>query len=156
MPRKRLKILSLLVIFGIIAILSSKGESFAADDTLYEKISPKELISIIESEGDSAFESGDNVVIWSINDQMAALKISDNNDNVVFLYYNSNLKPTPAKINKWNSQKMYSKSFQDTTGDVFLELDLDFAGGITEANVKNFLRICYTSLDSFSQINNSD
>ncbi|MDR1041437.1 MAG: YbjN domain-containing protein [Deltaproteobacteria bacterium] len=59
---------------------------------------------------------------------------------------------TPAgleDVNSWNTDYRYSRSYLDGEGDPVLELDLDFAGGICEGRVRDWLETCKASLDKW-------
>jgi hypothetical protein len=152
MSNPKLKKLALVMFAAFIAAILLNTPAFAADDTIYEKITPSQLITLIESLSDTAKEKGENIVIWEIDgDSISAVKISDDQTNMLFMFFDKNLKGTPEKVNKWNSEKAFSKSYLDDEGDAFLELDFSFKGGVTEANIKSFLKLCVASYRAFTK-----
>jgi hypothetical protein len=149
MRKTKLKKLALVMFAAFIGGILLNTPAFAADDTIYEKITPSQLITLIESTGDSTEDKGNNIVTWTIDSSgAAALKISEDQTSMMFMFY-SDSKVTPEKVNKWNSEKAYSKAFIDKEGDTFLELDFSLRNGVTEANIKSFLKICRASFNAF-------
>lgn len=150
MPETFIKKLQLLIFSLFLSVALLNGKSFAADSNrIYETITPVQLISIIQNSGYSAIDGGDNLVIWDILKQKSAIKISDKHDSIVFLFYSKSIKGTFDNANQWNLEKQFSKSFIDDEGDIFLELDLDLSGGISEENIKHFLDLCQISARAF-------
>jgi hypothetical protein len=138
------------ILLAFLGVVLLNNAAFADSDTIYTKITPSHLVQLVERHGGRAVDKGQNVVIWTLGGTYAAaLKISDSNENMMFLFFSSDLKLSPDQINKWNQEKAYSKAWIDDEGDTFLELDLDFAGGITEANIMAYLALCDISWKTF-------
>lgn len=45
------------------------------------------------------------------------------------------------KANQWNSEHRFTRAYRDKDGDAVLESDIDFTGGVTEANIKAWVKI---------------
>jgi hypothetical protein len=48
---------------------------------------------------------------------------------------------TLTLVNKWNEEKRYAKAYLDKNGNMYLEYDLSFSGGITRETVKAAARL---------------
>jgi len=59
-------------------------------------------------------------------------------------------RPSQEKLNAWNRTKRYSKTFLDKDRDPVLLLDLDLAGGITVARIKDFALTVKASIRAFA------
>jgi hypothetical protein len=59
-------------------------------------------------------------------------------------------RPSSEKINTWNRSRKYSKAYFDSNRDPFLALDLDLAGGVTVARIKDFARTVHVSVTTFA------
>jgi hypothetical protein len=59
-------------------------------------------------------------------------------------------RPTAERLNEWNRSKKYSKTYFDKDRDPVLELDLDLAGGVTVARIKDFISTTQISVRRFT------
>jgi hypothetical protein len=48
---------------------------------------------------------------------------------------------SPEKTNEWNSRHRFARAYRDKDGDAVLESDIDFTGGVTEANIKAWVKL---------------
>lgn len=131
----------------ILALILSAG---AISAQLYKRIERKGLLKILISEGyaATAAESERNV-IWTMNGYKTLLLIAENMESIQFYVSFSDSKATLSKVNTWNKEKKYSRSYLDNDGDPVLELDLDLAGGVTRERIVDFLLTCRVSLSAW-------
>lgn len=60
---------------------------------------------------------------------------------------------TLQDVNTWNQEKRFARAYLDTDGDPVVEAELDLAGGVTIARVKDFIQTFgQLSLPEFVQI----
>ena len=59
-------------------------------------------------------------------------------------------RPSADKMNDWNRTKRYSKAYFDSDRDPVLQLDLDLAGGVTVARIKDFAFTTQVSITRFT------
>jgi hypothetical protein len=59
-------------------------------------------------------------------------------------------RPSSETINTWNRSRKYSKAYFDANRDPYLALDLDLAGGVTVARLKDFARTVHVSVSTFA------
>jgi hypothetical protein len=59
-------------------------------------------------------------------------------------------RPSADKMNDWNRTKRYSKVYFDDDRDPVLQLDLDLAGGVTVARIKDFAFTTQVSITRFT------
>jgi hypothetical protein len=134
----------------LVGVISLNKFCLAQDDTIFNSITTFQLVSILEAEGYTAEDKGDNIIELKLkNDSDAFVKISDKNDNVIFAFFDAEIETSEEKVNKWNQTKSYSKAFFDKDQDVWLELDLSLNGGVTKTNIINFFDLCVISQSSF-------
>ena len=55
------------------------------------------------------------------------------------------------KVNEWNQQKRFSRAYIDKDGDPVLEADIDFTGGVTEANIKAWVKLYRDQLMEYAR-----
>lgn len=63
---------------------------------------------------------------------------------------NDTTRPSADKMNDWNRTKRYSKVYFDNDRDPVLQLDLDLAGGVTVARIKDFAFTTQVSITRFT------
>ncbi len=117
---------------------------------LYKKIERRDLLKILSSEGYTATEAeSERNVIWTLNGYKTLLLIAENMESIQFYVAFSDSKATLNRVNTWNKEKKYSRSYLDNDGDPVLELDLDLAGGVTRERIVDFLLTCRVSLSAW-------
>lgn len=122
----------------------------AVSAQVYKKIERRDLLKILSSEGYTATEAeSERNVIWTLNGYKTLLLIAENMESIQFYVAFSDSKATLNKVNTWNKEKKYSRSYLDNDGDPVLELDLDLAGGVTRERIVDFLLTCRVSLSAW-------
>jgi hypothetical protein len=117
---------------------------------VYKKIERKELLKILSSQGYTATEAeSERNVIWTLNGYKTLLLVAENMESIQFYVAFSDSKSTLSRVNTWNKEKKYSRSYLDNDGDPVLELDLDLAGGVTRERIVDFLLTCRVSLSAW-------
>ena len=123
-----------------------------SDNTVLDKITPNLLLAFIEGIGGSATIEDDNVIFWSMeNGNIAALKIDGSESRILFLHYSSDIRLSADVTNGWNNNKLYSRVYLDSDKDPILRLDVNLKGGVSAANVENFLKLCLKYTNSFHE-----
>ena len=62
---------------------------------------------------------------------------------------------TLSLVNKWNQEKRYAKAYLDTNGNLYLEYDLSFRGGVTRETVAAAARLFDDLLGDFRTMINA-
>ncbi len=115
-----------------------------------KKIERKELLKILSGEGYTATEAeSERNILWTLSGFKTLLLIAENMESIQFYVAFSDSKATLDKVNTWNKEKKYSRSYLDNDGDPVLELDLDLAGGVTKERIVDFLLTCRVSLSAW-------
>lgn len=117
-----------------------------AQDVLTE-VSPKKATKILTSMGLEVQE-----VKASGGDEQPPLKFElggykvllflakDHSDAQLFVGFGGEQISTD-KVNEWNSRHRFARAYRDKDGDAVLESDIDFTGGVTEANIKAWVKL---------------
>jgi hypothetical protein len=122
----------------------------AVSAQLYKKIERRDLLKILSSEGYTATEAeSERNVIWTLNGYKTLLLIAENMESIQFYVAFSDSKATLNRVNTWNKEKKYSRSYLDNDGDPVLELDLDLVGGVTRERIVDFLLTCRVSISAW-------
>jgi hypothetical protein len=115
-------------------------------DVLTE-VSPKKMTKILTSMGLEVQEAkttsdGENPVIkFELGGYSTLLFLAkDHSDAQLFVGFRGQ-QITPEQMNDWNREHRFIRGYRDRDGDSVLESDIDFTGGVTEANVKSWVKI---------------
>ncbi|MDR1164392.1 MAG: YbjN domain-containing protein [Deltaproteobacteria bacterium] len=140
MPRIRLFLgLASLLTTLLVAGMASQN-ALAADGTVHKKITGDELASLMRGWNyDVDHEAGESRVIWELNGRRGSFAVDSKNEAILYYTAIQNEGTTIEEVNAWNQTKRFSRSYMDEDNDPVLELDLDFAGGITEARLHDFI-----------------
>lgn len=71
-----------------------------------------------------------------------------NTDAQLYAWFKGKLKP--EKANEWNKRYRFGRAYVDDDGDAVLESDIDFTGGVTEANIKAWIKLYRDQLGAFA------
>ena len=91
-------------------------------------------------------ERGNNSYIFEVE----GLKILlFNHEDSLQLNASFSDKVTMSRINEWNRTKRYTRAYLDKENDPVLQGDLELTGGVTEKNVKEWLKTYVVCLKAF-------
>jgi hypothetical protein len=133
----------LLVLFAFCIMMPAAAWG---QDVLTE-VSPKRMTKILTSMGLEVQEpkttsDGKNPVIrFELGGYGVVLFLAEDHSDAQ-LYVGFRGKQIPAdKMNEWNRGHRFIRGYRDAEGDSVLESDIDFTGGVTEANIKAWVKI---------------
>jgi hypothetical protein len=131
-----------------------------AQDVLTE-VSPKKMGKILTSMGLEIQETkktsdGKNPMIkFDLAGFGVVLFIAeDQTDAQLFVGFRGK-QITPEKMNEWNRGHRFTRAYRDGDGDSVLESDIDFTGGVTDANIKAWIKIFRNAMGQYSKFLNS-
>lgn len=122
----------------------AEGEPVAAAGVVLG-MTPPELVRIMRRAGYAVDLVDGRFASWMIEGYKTQVFVAEDGQSLQFHSSFSDTGADLAKVNAWNGTKRYSRSYLDEDGDPHVELDLDLAGGVTEARVVDFLRTCQVS-----------
>ncbi|MCH8500485.1 MAG: YbjN domain-containing protein [Aliidiomarina sp.] len=112
----------------------------ATAEPILESTSVEAMLELMKSEGYAVSIDDDGDILWKIEGYNTYIIVAKNNEMAQFFtVFTESNGDIQTRVNDWNRSKSYSRSYWTTEGHPVLELDLDFAGGITERRVKDFL-----------------
>lgn len=79
---------------------------------------------------------------------------NDNTDAQLYIAF-SDKTVSPSKMNEWNKSKRFSRAYADDDSNPALENDLDFAGGVTDATIKTWIRLYRNTVTQFIKFLNT-
>jgi hypothetical protein len=120
--------------------------------TVLQRISSQRALRLLNDAGytDAKVDQDDDIVAKFGSETVLVLVGSEKNTVMKFRYTTSR-KAALSLLNEWNRKRKFTKAYVDQDGDTTLEMDLDFAGGITEARVVDAVRTFAQSLDLFKK-----
>ncbi|MBA4018263.1 MAG: hypothetical protein C0483_13920 [Pirellula sp.] len=108
-----------------------------------------QIFKVMHDEGYAVEKSEDGFVKWKIEGLKTVMFVAKDSKSIQFYASFTDGNATLKKVNEWNKNKKYSRSYLNDDGEPCLELDLDLEGGVTEARIVDFLSTCRISLDGW-------
>ncbi|HMO79853.1 MAG TPA: YbjN domain-containing protein [Pyrinomonadaceae bacterium] len=124
------------------AYMQGPNSQLAASDRIHKKITRDQIRAIMVREGYSVTTDEDGDIVWKIEGYSTLMLVASDSESLMFSSSFTDSKATLEKTNEWNRKAKYSRSYIDNDGDPVLELDLDLAGGVTDARIVDFLKTC--------------
>jgi len=133
---------------------TSKDAAPGVDARIIKTITGAELNDILTEAGYPGGKvDDDGDVFIKIEDRAVYFLIANNKDSIqakAAWRTSDTSRPSIEKLNNWNRTKRYSKAYYDSERDPVLQLDLDLAGGITVARIKDFALTVRASVRAFA------
>jgi hypothetical protein len=132
----------------------AKGEGSFGDTRVLTVITGSDLNEILKDAGytdGKVDEDGD--VFIKIEDRAVYFLVAPNRESIqakAAWRTSDSSRPSADKVNGWNRSKKYSKAYFDEDRDPVLQLDLDIAGGVTVARIKDFALTVRASIIAFT------
>jgi hypothetical protein len=145
------KVLSSVVAAVVMSLVLSSPSLVRADDSDVIKDMPAGQIErIVKSfrEVEDFREIADGVYGFSVEGTKMQIF---NKGNTLQLHAGFSTKITLTRINEWNRTKRLSRAYNDQDGDAHIEADLELTGGVTQQNVKEWMKTYVISLKAFKK-----
>ena len=130
--------------------LFHESSASADDDDVIANMTAVKIERILNSFNDvtNLKELDDGTYIF----ETAGMKvIIFNKGQTMQLYAAFSGKITLSRINEWNRTKRFTRAYADEEGDPCLEADLELTGGVTERNVKEWMKTFVLCLKAFKE-----
>ena len=145
------KVLSSVVAAVVMSLVLSSPSLVRADDSDVIKDMPAGQVErIVKSfrEVEDFREIADGVYGFSVDGIKMQIY---NKGNTLQLHAGFSAKITLTRINEWNRTKRLSRAYNDQDGDAHIEADLELTGGVTQQNVKEWMKTYVISLKAFKK-----
>ena len=109
--------------------------------TVYDTFAPNTVYELMKEQGYSVSFDTDGDLIWKLDGYKTYIQFYKGNKSLQF-YTSFNSDAALEKHNEFNKKYRWSRSYSPKEGAARLELDLDFAGGITKERLLDFLKTC--------------
>jgi Putative bacterial sensory transduction regulator len=139
-----------LVLVTLLAVLAFAAAAQAGDKDIIESVTRNDVQELLEDEGFSVEVDEDGDLLWKLEGYNTWMFIAKDGESLQFYAPFGDGNATLKKVNTWNQTRRYSRSYLDDEGDPRLELDLDMAGGVTVARIKDFFLTCRVSFTAWT------
>ncbi len=139
-----------LVLVTLLALLAFAAAAQAGDKDIIESITRDDVQELLEDEGYSVSVDEDGDLLWKLEGYNTWMFLAKDGESLQFYAPFGDGNATLKKVNTWNQTRRYSRSYLDDEGDPRLELDLDMAGGVTVARIKDFFLTCRVSFTAWT------
>jgi hypothetical protein len=138
---------TLLAALTVAAAPGSANKSAETADVI-EKISAGKLERIVQSfrEVKNFEERGNNKYYFEL-EGFKVFVFSTGNTLQLYALFTGRV--SLSRINEWNKNKRFAKAYLDKDNDPILESDLELTGGVTEQNIKEWIKTYYLCLKGF-------
>lgn len=130
------------IVFGALFLI---GQGQAVGQETYKRLPVRQVERVLSDMGidfeRSKDSSGDPLLKLKLLDvkvQIFFFDCSDNGCTSMQLHagFRMDSKPPCSYVNEWNRTKRYGRLYLDSEGDIHIEYDVDFEGGVTTGVVK--------------------
>jgi Putative bacterial sensory transduction regulator len=139
-----------LVLVTLLAMLAFAAAAQAGDKDIIESVTRNDVQELLEDEGFSVEVDEDGDLLWKLEGYNTWMFVAKDGESLQFYAPFGDGNATLKKVNTWNQTRRYSRSYLDDEGDPRLELDLDMAGGVTVARIKDFFLTCRVSFTAWT------
>jgi hypothetical protein len=121
---------------------------------LLTEVSPKEMTKLLGSMGfevkeQKALESDQHALKFELSGYTVVMFLANGNTDAQLYVGFSDEQVTPQQMNEWNKAHRFSRAYVDGDGNPILETDIDFTGGVSEDNIKAWVRLFRDLLTSY-------
>lgn len=127
-------------------------EQAAGDHVIVTTVDTEDMTRYLREEGYEVLKVDEDGDVVFKMEGVRVYMIKPTQGNAIFMraaWSGSNA--TLATINKWNRGKRYSHAYLDDDGDPVLQVDLDLAGGVTEARIRDYILTTKLLLRAFQE-----
>ena len=136
-------------VFSHSPLRAADDKETAANSDVVTTLNVDQIYKLMHDEGYAVEKSEDGFVKWKVEGLKTVMFVAKDSKSIQFYASFTDGNATLKKVNEWNKNKKYSRSYLNDDGEPCLELDLDLEGGVTEARIIDFLATCRISLDGW-------
>jgi hypothetical protein len=142
----------LLAILAFCVVLPAAARA----QTVRTEVSPKDMTRILTSMGFEVeplkAESAERSAMkFELGGYPVVLILANENTDAQLYAGFTGTKAKLDKVNQWNREKRFTRAYLDREGDPVLEADIDFTGGVTEANIKAWVKLYRDQLMEYAR-----
>lgn len=138
----------------LLTALLTSAPTLAADQDVVDRVSAAQVAKLLGNLGYSGAEiDADGDIIVRMEGYPVLMLIgSYDGVYVAMVSAFAGTRATMKDVNTWNQEKRFARAYLDGDGDPVVEAELDLAGGVTIARVRDFIQtFARLSLPEFVQ-----
>jgi len=126
-------------VFLTLFLFVSMQSLHADDQEILKKVTSGKMKALLVGEGyeDVTIDSDDDLVVRMNGYRVLIFVRFAEYSRIQFSFALSGTNATLESVNKWNQDKLYGRMYLDGDGDPALKMDLDMAGGVTIARIRD-------------------
>ena len=128
-------------LFSFLLLCSPLLASQTSSVKFYETISVDQLLELMQDQDYNVEKTEDDDVLWRIDGYSTWIIPMHGDSSLLFYTGFTDAEVTLRKVNDWNGQTLYARSYLDDDGDPILEHALNLSGGVTESRILDFVSI---------------
>ena len=136
------EIASTLVGCMLLASSVNAQEYEGQEQFVFKPVEVNWLLDIMRNEGYAADKDADGDIEWKIDGFKAWITFHKDETHLLFYSAFGDTGATLRKVNTWNSEVVFSRSYIDDDGDPIIEYPLRTKYGVTEEQAIDFLLLC--------------
>ncbi|MDR1080760.1 MAG: YbjN domain-containing protein [Deltaproteobacteria bacterium] len=149
--------LSILILVSAVLLAACSSSSSSSDRPCraVTGIDPPRLLKIMKSmdlEAEEIKLGESSAVRWTLRGSRTTVLFLTEGESLQFYVAMVGTGATSSFVNAWNKDWRYSRSYLDGDGDPVLELDLDLAGGVCEARIRDWLNTCVAAFGKWAEL----
>jgi hypothetical protein len=139
-------------VLGVIVslALSNAPFAFADDSEVIKEMQAGQVERIVKSfeEVEDFREVDDGVYAFNVE---GIKMLIINKGNIMQLHAGFSKKISLSRMNEWNRTKRLSRAYSDRQGDANIDADFELTGGVTQKNIKEWMKTYVISLKAFKK-----
>jgi hypothetical protein len=121
-----------------------------ACEQIIHQIDANTMVKLAQSIGSEALPNERNILIY-FGEIKAYLVIFPGAKELSLFAKFQGFHSTLDFVNEWNKTQRFSKAYIDENGETILDSDLDLESGVTEENIKSWIRLFGITVNHFNQ-----
>lgn len=144
----RVVVVLMAVVLAVLTIDRPAPAAAAGDEDVVTKMSATKLEKLLRSNEEYKVKKVKQNAFLVEVDDLKFVVFTDTNSLGTWAAYQG-VKVSLSRINEWNQKARFSRAYIDKDGDPVLESDLVLVAGVTEGNIKEWLKVWLVSLKAF-------
>lgn len=144
----------LIAAFAFMVMFFFVHSSVLFSQTIVSSTTPGEIQDLMRNEGYAVEVDADGDLLWKVDGYRTWMFVQNEGSSLQFYTTFTSNQATLQKLNDFNADHKYMRTFFNKKGNPCLEADLDLAGGVTRDRILDYLKTCKWLLNKWLPILN--